>query len=90
MTKAEIVSQIHLKTGVEKIVAAACVDAFVEAVSASLEAKEHVYMRGFGTFLLKTRKEKLGRNITANTSLVIPEHQIVSFKPSKKLAVRIK
>ncbi|MBQ7634497.1 MAG: HU family DNA-binding protein [Bacteroidaceae bacterium] len=90
MTKADVVLQISHKTGIDKQTVAACVDAFIDTVSDSLVAKEPVYMRGFGSFILKTRKEKLGRNITRNTSLIIPEHQIAAFKPSKKLAVRIK
>ena len=90
MTKADVVLQISHKTGIDTQTVAACVDAFIDTVSDSLVAKEPVYMRGFGSFILKTRKEKLGRNITRNTSLIIPEHQIAAFKPSKKLAVRIK
>lgn len=90
MTKADIVYQINLKTGIDKQTVATCVEAFINTVSDSLVAKDPVYMRGFGSFILKTRKQKVGRNITKNTALVIPEHQIAAFKPSKKLALRIK
>ncbi|MBR4552528.1 MAG: HU family DNA-binding protein [Bacteroidaceae bacterium] len=89
MTKADIVNQINRNTGIDKVTVSACVEAFIDAVSNSLVEKEPVYLRGFGSFILKTRKQKLGRNITKNTSIVIPEHQIAAFKPSKKLAVRL-
>ncbi len=90
MTKADIVYNINRKTGIDKVTVAACVEAFIETVSDSLVANDPVYLRGFGSFILKTRKQKLGRNITKNTSIVIPEHKIAAFKPSKKLAVRLK
>ncbi|MBP3228220.1 MAG: HU family DNA-binding protein [Bacteroidaceae bacterium] len=90
MTKADIVYNIARQTGIDKVTISTCIEAFTKNISDSLAAGVPVYLRGFGSFILKTRKEKLGRNISQNTSLVIPEHKIAAFKPSTKLAVRVK
>ena len=90
MTKADIVNQINRNTGIDKVTVSACVEAFIDSVSESLANQQPVYLRGFGSFILKTRKEKFGRTITKNTSILIPEHKIAAFKASKKLAARVK
>lgn len=82
MTKQEIVSEISAKTGIEKTVALAVVDSFIESVKRALEDGENVYLRGFGTFQLKQRAEKTARNITKNTTIIIPAHKVPAFKPS--------
>ena len=82
MTKADIVKQIARETGVEAVTVSAVVEEFMEQVRAAQIRKENVYLRGFGTFLIKRRKEKKGRNITKNTTIVIPAHDIPAFKPS--------
>ena len=83
MTKAELVGEIAKSTGLDKAVVLEAVEKFMEAVKNSLGQGENVYLRGFGSFIIKTRSEKPGRNITKGLSLVIPEHNIPAFKPAK-------
>jgi DNA-binding protein HU-beta len=90
MTKAEIVAQIAGKTGIEKVAVQASVEAFMEAVKGSLATGENVYLRGFGSFIIKKRAEKTGRNISKNTTIIIPEHHIPSFKPAKTFVNKVK
>ena len=82
MTKQEIVKQIARETGVEAATVLAVVEGFMEEVRAAQIRKENVFLRGFGTFLIKHRKEKTARNITKNTTIKIPAHDIPAFKPS--------
>lgn len=82
MTKIEIVKQIARETGVEAVTVSAVVEEFMEQVRAAQIRKEDVSLRGFGSFLIKHRKEKTARNITKNTTIVIPAHDIPAFKPS--------
>jgi DNA-binding protein HU-beta len=90
MTKAEIVAQIAGKTGIEKVAVQATVEAFMEAVKGSLASGENVYLRGFGSFIIKKRAKKTGRNISKNTTLIIPEHNIPAFKPAKTFVNKVK
>ncbi len=90
MTKAEIVSKISDKTGVEKKTTLAVVEAFMNTVKSSMEDGKNVYLRGFGSFIIKTRAEKTGRNISQNKSITIPAHNIPAFKPAKTFVSRIK
>ena len=90
MTKADIVSEIAKKTGVEKTQIQTIVDAFMDEVKGSLEQNENVYLRGFGSFIIKTRAEKVARNISKNTTITIPAHNIPAFKPAKSFASKIK
>lgn len=83
MTKQEVVNEIAAKTGVDKQDALKCVEAFMETVKESLIDGENVYLRGFGSFILKKRATKTARNISKNTTLVVPEHNIPAFKPAK-------
>ena len=87
MTKAELVKQISDATGVEKSAAMAVVEAFMETVKDSISKGEAVYLRGFGTFDIKHRAQKTARNITRNTTMIIPEHDVPSFKPSKDFII---
>ena len=90
MTKADIVSEIAKKTGVEKVQIQTIVEAFMDEVKLSLEKEENVYLRGFGSFIIKKRAEKVARNISKNTTITIPEHNIPAFKPSKSFASEVK
>ena len=90
MTKADLVSDISDKTGVERIAVQAAVEAFMDSIKLSLEKGENVYLRGFGSFVVKERAEKTGRNISKNTTLIIPAHNIPSFKPSKPFIEGVK
>jgi DNA-binding protein HU-beta len=90
MTKAEIVASIAGKTGVEKVAVQATVEAFMNSVKSSLSKGENVYLRGFGSFIIKKRAEKTGRNISKNTTIIIPAHNIPSFKPAKTFVSEVK
>jgi DNA-binding protein HU-beta len=83
MTKADLVSKISDKLGIEKGDVQATVETFMEEVKTSLESGDNVYLRGFGSFIIKTRAEKTGRNISKNTTIKIPAHNIPAFKPAK-------
>jgi DNA-binding protein HU-beta len=90
MTKADIVSEISKKTGVEKNVVLQSVEAFMEEVKGSLAAGENVYLRGFGSFIVKKRATKTARNISKNTTIIIPEHNVPAFKPAKTFVSQVK
>ena len=90
MTKADIVSEIAKKTGVEKNQIQTIVEAFMDEVKESLVKEENVYLRGFGSFIIKKRAEKVARNISKNTTITIPAHNIPAFKPAKSFASKIK
>ena len=90
MTKADIVSEIAKSTGVEKVQVQAIVEAFMESIKTSLTQKNNVYLRGFGSFLVKKRAKKVARNISKNTTITIPEHNIPAFKPAKSFAAKVK
>ena len=90
MTKADIVSNISDKLGVDRSDVQATVEKFMKEVKISLEKGENVYLRGFGSFIIKTRAEKTGRNISQNTALKIPAHNIPSFKPAKVFVQGVK
>ena len=90
MTKADLVTRISDKTGMEKADVQASVEAFMKEVRNSLENGDNVYLRGFGSFVIKERAEKTGRNISRNTTIIIPAHNIPSFKPSKTFVEAVK
>lgn len=83
MTKAEIVNEISLKTGTGRKEALQIVEGFMDSVKKSLVNGENVYLRGFGSFTLKHRAEKVARNITNNTTMIVPAHDVPHFKPSR-------
>ena len=90
MTKAEIVADIANKTGIEKVAVQATVEAFMETVKNAMINGENVYLRGFGSFIIKERAEKTGRNISKNTTIIIPAHKIPAFKPAKTFVNEVK
>jgi len=90
MTKADIVSEISEKTGIEKVTVQATVEAFMNSVKDSLSKGSNVYLRGFGSFIVKKRAQKTGRNISRNTTIIIPEHFVPAFKPSKTFIEKVK
>ncbi|MEI6455500.1 MAG: HU family DNA-binding protein [bacterium] len=90
MTKAEIVADIANKTGIEKVAVQATVEAFMDSIKNSMVSGQNVYLRGFGSFIIKKRAEKTGRNISKNTTLIIPAHNIPAFKPAKTFVNKIK
>ena len=90
MTKADIVNEISEKTGIEKMAVQATVEAFMKTIRNSMVEGKNVYLRGFGTFVVKKRAEKIGRNISKNTTVVIPAHYIPAFKAAKTFSDRVK
>ena len=90
MTKADIVNSISQKTGIDKPTVLNIVEAFMTSVKESLANEENVYLRGFGSFILKRRAQKTARNISKNTTIIIPEHNIPAFKPAKTFMHEIK
>ena len=90
MTKAEIVNDISKKTGIDKATVLTTVEAFMSSVKGSIENGENVYLRGFGSFILKKRAKKTARNISKNTTIIIPEHNSPAFKPAKTFVNSVK
>ena len=83
MTKAEIVTRINEKTGIEKVAVMAIVEEVMASIKENMANGENVYLRGFGTFHIVERKEKIGRNLRNNTSLLVPSRRVPYFKPSR-------
>ncbi|MDK2908751.1 MAG: DNA-binding protein HU-beta [Bacteroidales bacterium] len=90
MTKAEIVAEIANKTNVEKVAVQQIVEAFMDTIKNAMTNGENVYLRGFGSFIIKRRAEKTGRNISKNTTIIIPAHNIPAFKPAKSFVNEVK
>ena len=90
MTKADIISEIVATTGVAKRDAAVCVEATMRIIRDAMCNEENVYLRGFGTFIVKKRAEKTGRNISKNTTILIPAHNYPGFKPAMSFQQRMK
>jgi len=90
MTKADIVTNIVEETGLERVEALKAVEAFMTTIKSSLSQGQNVYLRGFGSFVVKERAEKTGRNISKNTAIIIPAHNIPSFKPAKTFVEEVK
>jgi len=90
MTKADIVNEISKRTGVDKVTVLSSIETFMDVVKDSLAKEENVYLRGFGSFIVKKRAQKTARNISKNTTIIIPEHNIPSFKPAKTFVNEVK
>ncbi len=90
MTKADIVNAISENTGIEKMVVQKTVEAFMESVKGSLIKGEDVFLRGFGSFVVKTRAEKTARDMAKKTTIRIPAHNIPAFKPAKSFVAEVK
>jgi len=90
MTKADIVAKVSENLGIEKNDVQATIESFMSEVKTSLEGGNNVYLRGFGSFIIKTRAEKTGRNISKNTTIKIPAHNIPAFKPAKVFVEGVK
>lgn len=90
MTKAEVITQIADQTGIDKADVQETVEAFFSVVKSSMASGENIYVRGFGSFINKRRAKKVARNISKNTAIVIDEHYVPSFKPSKVFIEKIK
>ncbi|SEM87242.1 DNA-binding protein HU-beta [bacterium A37T11] len=90
MTKAEVIAEISDKTGLEKVDVQETVEAFFKVVKNNMIGGENVYIRGFGSFVVKKRAKKTARNISKNTAIIIPEHFVPSFKPAKVFVEKVK
>ena len=90
MTKADIVREIAKKTGIDNATVLASVEAFMESVKESLAREDNVYLRGFGSFILKKRAQKTARNISKNTTIIMPEKNIPAFTPANTFTDQIK
>lgn len=90
MTKAEIVLAISEKTGIEKKDALNIIEAFMTTVKENMEKGEEVYLRGFGSFIVKHRAKKTARNISKNVTVIVPEHDIPAFRPAKEFLEAMK
>lgn len=90
MTKADVISEIAEKTGIDKSDVTHSIEAFFSIVKSSMASGQNIYIRGFGSFINKKRKKKIARNISRNTAIIIDEHYIPSFKPAKVFVSKIK
>jgi len=90
MTKAEIIAEISKKTGIEKGDAEESLEAFFSLVKTIMERGENLYVRGFGSFVVTKRAKKTARNISKNTTIIIPEHFVPTFKPAKIFIEKVK
>ncbi|MCR4860798.1 MAG: HU family DNA-binding protein [Bacteroidales bacterium] len=90
MTKAEIVNEVAKATGIEKVAVQTVVEAAMESVKSSLIKGNPVYLRGFGSFIIKHRAQKAARNIKEETTMTIPAHDIPAFKPAKSFVAAVK
>jgi DNA-binding protein HU-beta len=91
MTKADIINEISTNTGIAKKDVSAVVECFMDSIKDSLlDKKENVYLRGFGSFIVKHRAEKTARNISKNTTIVIAAHDLPAFKPAKSFIEQMK
>jgi DNA-binding protein HU-beta len=90
MTKAELVTKIADKTGIDRTVVLETVESMMDAVKETMSSGENIYLRGFGSFVIKHRAEKTGRNISKKTTIKIPAHNVPSFKPAKVFVEEVK
>ncbi|MCC8018722.1 MAG: HU family DNA-binding protein [Rikenellaceae bacterium] len=90
MTKADLVNEISKSTGVEKTQVQQIIESFMENIKESMIGGNNVYLRGFGSFIIKRRAQKVARNISKNTTITIPAHNIPAFKPAKSFAAKVK
>lgn len=90
MTKQDLVNEISKNTGIKKAVVLETVEAMMETVKTSLEKNQNIYLRKFGSFIVKKVNRKVARNISKNTTVIIPEHHAPAFKPSKEFVAKIR
>ena len=90
MTKAEIVSEIASKTGIDKREVLMFVESLMDTIKTTMTNGEEVFLRGFGSFIIKRRAEKTARNISKNTTMIVPAHNIPAFKPAKEFLEKVK
>ncbi len=90
MRKADLITKISDKTGIAKVDVLVTLESFFKEIKESLKQGENIYVRGFGSFIVKKRRQKIGRNIKKNEAIIIPEHFIPAFKPAKTFMDKVK
>ena len=90
MTKADIISEVSQKTGLDKVEVTASIESFFSVVKNSMADGNDIFIRGFGSFVNKRKAKKIGRNISKNTTIIIEEHFAPKFKPSPEFVEKIK
>ena len=90
MTKAELAKEISLKTGTDKKEALQIIECLMETIKTSMTNDEEVFLRGFGSFIIKRRAEKTARDISKNTTIVVPAHDVPMFRPAKEFLEKLK
>ena len=90
MTKSDLINEISLNTGIEKTTVLKTVEALMTTLSDAMADGNNVYLRGFGSFVIKKRAEKPARNISKNKTIIIPAHNIPTFKPAKTFLNEVK
>lgn len=90
MTKADLIKQIGKNTGIDTMTVSAVLESFMDVVKQSMADNKNVYLRGFGSFIVKQRAEKTARNISKNTMIIIPAHYIPAFKPAQEFKAQVK
>lgn len=90
MRKADLINRIADKTGIPKVDVLVTLETMLKVIKSSLKEGENIYIRGFGSFIVKKRAAKIGRNIKKNVAVEIPEHYIPAFKPAKEFLLEIK
>lgn len=90
MRKADLINKISDKTGIPKVDVLVTLETMLKEIKNSLSEGENLYIRGFGSFIVKKRAAKIGRNIKKNVAVNIPEHFIPAFKPAKEFVEEVK
>lgn len=90
MTKADVIKGIVQRTGIDQEAVSQIVEAMMNSIKEAMAGGDEVFLRGFGSFIIKRRAEKIGRNISQNTSMIIPAHHVPAFKPAKSFVKMIK
>jgi DNA-binding protein HU-beta len=90
MTKSDIINEIAKETGIDRSIVQQILESLMETVKDSMSRDKNVYLRGFGSFMVKKRARKIARNISKNSSIIVPEHYIPYFKPSKTFTNKVK
>jgi DNA-binding protein HU-beta len=90
MTKADIVKELSNKTGIESTEVSVVLESFIQVIKTSMENGNEIFIRGFGSFIIKKRAQKVGRDLSKNTAIIIPEHYIPKFKPSQEFTEMVK
>ena len=86
MTKTDIIKSVAKQTGVDRETVTRIIESYVDTVKETLIEGESSNFRNFGTFYLKRRAPKTGRNLMTNTTILIPAHKVAMFKPAKEFS----